>query len=159
MNTSWEKCWFENSFEDWTSTNSHRHQNCFCQLCVCALTGIHPFHLEVSWGSWATEPNLRLQMSAPSCGGQYAKTFTKDRYKITKHPCWCVCYLTGLLLRETRRDSRQPSSWVSLGSVFSSWIYITADLELSFWFWPCVSTQTYTAWYSQPDKTKMISIL
>lgn len=59
----------------------------------------------------------------------------------------CVGYLTGLLLREIRRDSRQLSSCVSLGSVLNSWMYITADLELSFWLWPCTRTQTVFKWY------------
>ena len=56
----------------------------------------------------------------------------------------CVCVymhvpsnLTGLLLRETRSDSRQASSGVSLMSDLSSWMYTWADLLLSFWLWPC----------------------
>lgn len=46
-------------------------------------------------------------------------------------------YLTGLLLRETRKDSKQQSNCCSRIPDFKSWMYITADLELSFLFCPC----------------------
>lgn len=112
------------------------------------LTGTPLSHPGVSWGRWAAKSNPLLQTSAPSCDTHTQLTclylIRHACLCICKSLCVCVCYLTGLLLREIRRDSRQLSSCVSLSSVLNSWMYITADLVLSFWLWPCAHAHTHT---------------
>lgn len=70
----------------------------------------------------------------------------------------CAYHLTGLLLSDTLRDSRQLSSCVSRYSDFNSWMYIMADLELSFWFWPFKNKHRHGGQTNKPACSKFIFV-